>query len=130
VEENKKKVKQAIKNQKINIAVTTDWPFIGNFMKFIEKTGVMFHLKSVTGTQKRIGISLHLFILLYLLKTIIGIPKIRGSEVLLGNVGAMNLIGFRVEELINGTTKRGKANQHGKRLKKNTASNGCIYASG
>lgn len=112
------------------MAVPIAWPFIGLFLKFLEKTGVMHQIKSVTGKQRRTGIALHLFILIYLLKIIIGIPKIRGSEIFLGNVSVMNLIGFRVDDVMNGTTKRGKANQHGKGYKKNASGHGCIYVTG
>jgi hypothetical protein len=34
-------------------------------------------------------------------------------------MGAMNLVGFNVDNLLNGLCKRGDANQHGKGYKKN-----------
>ena len=129
VEENKSKVNKALKNnKKINVAVNIRWPFIGPFLAFLEKTGVMNELKKVNGSQIRKGIALHIFILLYTIKIIIGIPNMRGSEALLGDAGIMKLIGFNIDEVMNGTTKRGKANQHGKGYKKNSKSHECIYA--
>ena len=41
VVENKRKVKKALKEKKIDVAIDTGWPFIGSFMKFLESTGIM-----------------------------------------------------------------------------------------
>jgi hypothetical protein len=46
-------VKKALKNKKIDLAINTNWPFIGPFLKFLEKTGVMKELGKITGTQVR-----------------------------------------------------------------------------
>jgi hypothetical protein len=54
VVENANKVKKALKNKKIDIAINTNWPFIGPFMKFLENTGVMKELKKITAKQIRI----------------------------------------------------------------------------
>lgn len=71
----------------------------------------MLKLKEITGSHIRKIISPHIFILLYILKIIIGIPTIRGSEKLLGDLGAMRLIEFDVDNLMNGLCNRGDANQ-------------------
>ncbi len=71
-----------------------------------------------------------IFTLLYILKIIVGIPKIRGSEALLGDLGAMNLVGFNVDILKDGLCKRGDANQHGKGYKKNPMCHERIYIIG
>jgi len=120
-------VKKALKEKKIDLAINTNWPFIGPFLKFLENKGIMKELKKITGSQIRKILGPHIFILLYILKIIVGIPKIRGSETLLGDLGAMNLIGFNVDNLMNGLCKRGDANQHGKGYKKNTVRHGCVY---
>lgn len=119
MEENKRKVKKALKEKKIDLAVSTKWAFIGPFLKFLENTGVMAKLKRVTGTQVRKMLEIHIFVVMYILKIIVGIPKTRGSEVLLGDMGAMQMMGFRVDELTEGLCKRGDANQYGKGYKKN-----------
>lgn len=119
VEENKRKVKEALKDKKIDLAINTNWPFIGPFLKFLENKGIMKELKKIMGSQIRKTLGLHIFILLYILKIIVGIPRMRGSEALLGDLGAMNLVGFNVDNLMNGLCKRGDANQHGKGYKKN-----------
>jgi len=119
VEENRKKVTKALKEKKIDIAVNTNWPFIGHFLKFLESMGLMKELKKITGDLKRKIIGLHVYTLLYILKIIVGIPRIRGSEALLGDMGAMHLLGFNVDKLLNGLCNRGDANQHGKDYKKN-----------
>lgn len=116
--ENKRKVKKALKEKEIDFAINTSWPFIGPFLKFIESTGIMKGLKEITGSQIRKMLAPHIFTLLYILKIIAGIPKIRGSEALLGDLGAMNLVGFNVDNLMDGLCKRGDANQHGKGYKK------------
>ena len=118
--ENKRKVKKALKEKKIDFAINTNWPFIGPFLKFLEGTGIMKELKKITGSQIRKMLAPHIFILLYILKIIVGIPTIRGSEALLGDLGAMNLLGFNVDSLMDGICKRGDANQHGKGYKKNS----------
>ena len=90
--ENKKKVKEALKNKEIDFAINTNWPFIGAFLKFLENTGTMKELKKITCAKKRKILSPHIFTLLYILKIIVGIPTMHGSEVLLGDLGAMNLL--------------------------------------
>lgn len=122
--ENKRKVKKALKEKKIDFAINTGWPFIGPFLKFLESTGIMKELKKITGNQIRKMLGPYIFTLLYILKII---PKIRGSEALLGDLGAMNLVGFNVDNLMNGLCKRGDANQHGKGYKKNSLRHGCVY---
>lgn len=125
--ENKRKVKKALKEKKIDLAITTNWPFIGSFLKFLESAGIMKELKKITGSQIRKMLAPHIFTLLYILKIIVGIPNIRGSEALLGDLGAMNLVGFNVDNLMNGLCNRGDANQHGKGYKKNSSSDGRVY---
>lgn len=117
--ENKRKVTKALKEKKIDIAINTNWPFIGPFLKFLDSTGIMKELKTITSKQVRKMLAPHAFVLLYILKIIVGIPRIRGSEALLGDLGAMNLVGFNVDKLKNGMCGRGDANQHGKGYKKN-----------
>ena len=62
--ENKRKVTKALKNKKIDIAIDTNWPFIGPFLKFLEDKGVMDVLKKITGTQIRKMLGLNIYILL------------------------------------------------------------------
>ena len=128
--ENKRKVKKALKEKEIDFVINTNWPFIGSFMKFLESTGIMKELKKVTGSQIRKMLAPHIFTLLYILKIIVGIPKMRGSEALLGDLGAMNLIGFNMDSLMEGLCKRGDANQHGKGYKKNSLCYGRFYITG
>lgn len=128
VEENKGKVKKALRNKKIDLAINTNWPFIGPFLKFLEKTGVMKELGKITGNQVRQMLKPQIFTLLYILKIIVGIPTARGSEALLGDLGAMNLVGFNVDNLKNGLCNRGDANQHGNGYKKNPLRHGCVYS--
>lgn len=117
--ENKRKVKKALKDKEIDIAINTNWPFIGSFLKFLESTGIMNEFKKITGSQIRKMLAPHIFTLLYILKIIIGIPRIRGSEALLGDLGAMRLVGFNVDTLMDGLCNRGDANQYGDGYKKN-----------
>lgn len=126
MEENKRKVKKALKAKEIDFAINTRWPFMGPFLKFLESKGVMKVLEKITGSQVRKMLAPHIFTLLYILKIIAGIPKMRGSEALLGDLGAMNLVGFNVDNLMNGLCERGDANQHGKGYKKNSLCHGCI----
>ena len=126
--ENKRKVTKALKNKKIDIAIDTNWPFIGPFLKFLEDKGVMDVLKKITGTQIRKMLGLNIYILLYMLKIIIGIPTTRGSEALLGDLGAMKLIGFDVDSLKEGLCRRGDANQYGEGYKKNPMRHGPVYS--
>lgn len=117
--ENKRRVKKALKDKRIDMAINTHWPFIGPFMKFLGSSGVMRYLRGIRGRQIRKILEPHIFVILYILKIIAGIPKIRGSEALLGDLGAMNLVGFNVDNLMNGLCNRGDANQHGNGYKKN-----------
>lgn len=116
--ENKRKVTEALINKEIDLAVNTNWPFIGPFLKFLEKKGIMKALKGITAAKARKMLESYIYTLLYILKIIVGIPTIRGSANLLGDMGAMNLIGFDVDTLMNGLCQRGDANQHGKGYKK------------
>lgn len=128
MEENKRKVKKALKEKKIDFAINTNWPFIGTFLKFLESKGIMGALEKITGTQIRKMLGLNIYILLYMLKIIIGIPTMRGSAALLGDLGAMKLIGFDVDSLMDGLCRRGDANQHGEGYKKNPLRHGSVYS--
>lgn len=110
------------------MVVDTNWPFIGPFLKFLESRGVMGSLEKITGTQIRKMLGLNIYILLYMLKIIIGIPTTRGSEALLGDLGAMRLLGFDVDSLNDGLCRRGDANQYGDDYKKNPMRHGPIYS--
>ena len=118
VVENRRKVKKALKDGKIDMVVDTNWPFIGPFLKFLENKGIMGALEKITGIQIRKILGINIYILLYMLKIIIGIPTMRGSEALLGDMGAMKLMGFDVDSFKDGLCKRGDANQHGEGYKK------------
>jgi preprotein translocase subunit SecE len=128
VVENRAKIEEALKNKEIDVAFCTKWPFIGDFMKFLEVKGFLRELKKIIGTQKRQMVAIHIFVIIYILKLMIGIPRIRGTEELLSDKGAMKLLGFNFHVLENGICKRGDANQHGKELKKNPfPNNGQVY---
>lgn len=126
--ENKRKVTKALKNKQIDIAVETNWPFIGPFLKFLEGKGVMEALKKITGVQIRKMLGPDIYVLLYILKIIVGIPTTRGSEMLLGDLGAMRLVGFDVDSLMDGMCGRGNANQYGEGYKKNPMCHGHVYS--
>lgn len=117
--ENRKEVEEALKNKEIDAVFTTKWPFLGEFLRFLEEKGVLKELKKITGSQKRKMLQCHIFVLLYIIKLIVGIPRIRGTEELLCDCGAMSLMGFDIDTLENGLCDRGDSNQHGKDLKKN-----------
>lgn len=117
--ENLSKVQAALKNREIDTAVLTKWPFMGDFFKFIQNKGILYALKWTKGSQKRKMLRNDVYILLYILKLIIGIPRIRGSSELLGDPGAMKFLGFDMESVTNGLCKRGDANQYGNGYKKN-----------
>ncbi|WHE07959.1 hypothetical protein PGH24_04245 [Thermoanaerobacterium thermosaccharolyticum] len=68
--EDKRKVTEALKNKKIDFAINTKWPFIGQFLKFLECQGIIKELKTITGTHLRKMIATHIFVLLYILKII------------------------------------------------------------
>ncbi|MDD2448015.1 MAG: hypothetical protein PHY91_10150 [Tissierellia bacterium] len=118
--ENKKKVKEALKNKQIDYATNSNWPFLGSFMKFLENSGVLKNLKKTTSTMEREILSPWVFVLIYIQKLICGISRISGSNVLLSDIPAMSLIGIKKEILVNGLCQRGDANQHGKGYKKNS----------
>jgi hypothetical protein len=119
VVENRHKVQAALKNREIDTAVITKWPFAGDFLKFIKDKGIFYTLKWAKGSQKRKMLRNDVYILLYILKLIIGIPRIRGSSALLGDAGVMSFLGFDMDSVMNGLCNRGDANQHGSGYKKN-----------
>lgn len=96
-------------------------------MKFLENTVIIKELKKINGRQIRTMLAPNIFTLLYILKIIVGIPTIRGSESLLGDLGAMNLVGFNVDNLMNGLCQRGDANQYGNGYKKKSLRHGLVY---
>jgi hypothetical protein len=119
VVENRKKVEEALKNKEVDVVFNTKWPFIGDFLRFLEKKGILNELKKIIGEQKRKMVSSNVFVLIYLIKLIVGISRIRGTSELLSDSGTMSLIGFDIDILQGGLCNRGDANQHGKELKKN-----------
>ena len=125
--ENRKKVEKALKEKKIDVALETKWPFIGLFLKFLESKGILKELKNILGKKIIIAIAKDIVIVIYIIKLIVGIPRIRGSEELLADMGAMKLLGFDVDTIQNGLCNRGDANQYGRGYKKNRWSDGPIY---
>lgn len=125
--ESKRKVKEALKNKKIDLVLPTKWPFIAPFMEFLKSNSIIKKLSKIEGKNERINIKQELILLIYILKIIIGIPRIRGTEELLTDIGAMSVLGFAPEQVINGICKRGNANQHGNGYKKNKWNNQHIY---
>ena len=101
--ENKKRVTKALKEKKIDAAIDTKWPFIGPFLKFLESKGILKELKNILGENRRISIPKSIITLMYIIKLIVGIPRIRGSEALLADFGAMRLLGFDMDAIENGS---------------------------
>jgi hypothetical protein len=118
VEENKRKVNQALNEKNIDTAINTNWPFLVPFMKFLTQYNIVTEFMKISGTHIRKMISIHIFALLYVIKIIVGIPTIRGSNKLLEDLGAMRLVGLNMDMVFNGLCNRGSANQHGKEFKK------------
>ncbi len=119
MEENRKKVTKALKKKKIDLACTTKWPFLGPFLRFLDETGVAKAMDNLTGSHKRKNVMPKLCVLVYIIKLIVGIPRIRGSEALLGDEAAMKMIGFTEQQIQEGLCARGDANQYGEGYKKN-----------
>lgn len=127
--ENKRKVIQALNKKDIDAAVNTNWPFLAPFMQFVTSFGVIKLFNKITGAHLRKIIGVNMFILLYVLKIMVGIPTTRGSDKLLGDLGAMNLVGLSTQKVFNGLCNRGSANQYGKGFKKNTFCYECLHSS-
>ena len=127
MEENRKKVTKALKKKKVDLICPTKWPFLGTFLRFLEETGVAKAMDNLTGSHKRKNIMPKLCTLIYMIKLIIGIPRIRGSEVLLGDEGAMKMVGFTDQQIQEGLCARGDANQYGKGYKKNPLRHELFY---
>jgi hypothetical protein len=127
VEENRKKVTKALKKKKVDLVCTTKWPFLGTFLRFLDETGVAKAMDNLTGSHKRKNVLPKLCALVYIIKLIIGIPRIRGSEVLLGDEAAMKLAGFPEHKIQNGLCARGDANQYGEGYKKNPLRHELLY---
>lgn len=120
--ENRKKVEDALKNKDVDVVFNTKWPFLGEFLRFLDQKGVLRELKKIVGDQKRKMVSSDVFVLIYVIKLIVGISRIRGTKELLSDAGAMTLLGFGIETVKDGLCNRGDANQYGKELKKNIIS--------
>ena len=128
MEENRRKVSQALtKKRKIDFACVTKWPFLGPFLKFLEEMGITKEMDKLSGSYQRKIVLPKMYALIYLVKLIIGIPRIRGSEVLLGDQGAMKMLGFKEEQIQEGLCARGDANQYGEGYKKNPLCHGPVY---
>lgn len=116
--ESKSKVRKAIKNKKVDLVAPVKWHFVVPFIEFLNKHRIMKILGNIPCKNIRINIKQELILMLYILKIIVGIPKVRGSEELLCDIGTMTALGFKEEQVVNGICKRGDANQHGKDYKK------------
>lgn len=88
-------------------------------IRFCEKSGIVKILSGTTGSFKRRSIQfVGKYLLIYVIKLFVGIPRTRGMEELLSDYGTMRLLGFSNKEYSEGLCARGKANQHGGEYKR------------
>ena len=127
LKEDPKRIKEALKNKKIDIAEPIKWAFMSDLLSFFEKIKVLEILNEASGSFKRKSISvLGKFLLIYVLKLIVGIPNTRGIKELLGDYGVMKLLGFEHKKIKFGITNRGKSNQYGKKYKRKSKTMDCF----
>ena len=89
---------------------------LDEFYHFLESSGVLAELATLKLTPvERVFLPVTQFVLLYLLKALLGIESMNALPALLfSNVAAMTLIGFNAHQIVNGLTQRGD----GKRKKR------------
>ena len=109
-----KKVGEAMRNKKVNIAVAFNFPDLPRYIKFLEESGVTDDLANKPVDKKRKCFEhMEVFTLLYLSKFLMGIKSTRGTSELLSNKATLTLLGFAENEMENGLNKSGSANQYG-----------------
>jgi len=114
IREDRKKVGEAMRNKKVNMAVAFNFPDLPRYIKFLEESGVTDGLADRQVDRKRQCFEhMEVFPLLYLSKFLTGIKSTRGTSELLSNKAALTLLGFSEDEMENGLNKRGRANQYG-----------------
>jgi hypothetical protein len=93
-----------------------DVGLLDEFYHFLEVSGVLAQLTrlELPGVE-RVFLPVVQFVLLYLLKTLLGIASMNALPALLfSNVAAMTLLGFNAYQIANGLTRRGDATRHGR----------------
>lgn len=122
LKEDPKRIKKALSEGRIDTAEPLRWAFMGDLIRFCEKVKVLEILNEATGSFERKSIPLMgKFLLIYIIRLLVGIPNIRGIKELLADYGVMRLLGFSNEVIKSGITNRGKANQYGEEYKRKAA---------
>lgn len=112
--EDRKKIDEAIRNRKITMSVGINFPALPKYLSFLEASGVSDSLAQVeVNRQRKCMEHMEVFPVLYLAKIMVGIQSLRGAREILTNKAAMTMLGFTANEIKEGITKRGQANQYG-----------------
>lgn len=114
IREDRKKIDEAIRNKRINLAVGINFPALPRYLSYLEDAGVTDDLAEIEANKERkCWEHMEVFPLIYLCKFMVGITSTRGTRELLANQAALALLGFTDKEIEKGLTERGKANQYG-----------------
>ncbi len=115
IREDRKRIDEAVRNRKVNLAVGINFPALPRYLTYLEKAGVTDSLAEVeVHKERKCYEHMEVFPLIYLCKFMAGIESTRSTRELLVNEAALTLLGFTDKEIGKGLTQRGKANQYGK----------------
>jgi hypothetical protein len=89
---------------------------LDSFYEFLKQVGFMKEAKLIKAENvKRIMIGMFKYIMMYMLKVLMGIQSINETPVLLTNVVAMKMVGFNANQVREGICERGKNKRDRKR---------------
>lgn len=110
---NDKQVAQAIHNGEEVDAIygLDEVGLLDGFFQFLEQVGIFFLVEEIEVPDiQRVLIPVVQFVLLYMLRILLGIDSMNALPALLfSNVAAMMLVGFNAHQIVEGFTRRGDA---------------------
>jgi len=109
-ERNRREVAKRISGGRYDLVMGLGWGFIGDFWDFMVEIGVIMIVGKVVGAgYERIMVEAGRLVMVYMMKVLIGISSMnKVTSCLFKEIALMKVIGFTVEEIKEGISKRGK----------------------
>jgi len=119
LEHNKEMVDQFLREKKYSFAEMVPGDNGLEFLEYMIEEGIGEFFSEVRYEKLRNPVkNYEIFPLIYMMNILSGEWSIRLTQVILKDEAIVRMLGFTTEKIVNGLTKRGSKNQHGKDLKR------------
>jgi len=109
-ERNRREVAKRISGGRYDLVMGSGWGFIGDFWGFMIEIGIIMIVGKISGGgYERVMVEVGRLVMVYMMKGLIGISSMnKVTSSLFKEIALMKVIGFTVEEIKEGISRRGK----------------------